>query len=288
MDYDVSSLAEAADGSRLFYGLRGHGPPAVLIDGIGCDGWAWTYLQPFLAARHRVLHWHYRGHGRSGPPSNAESATVAAHASDLLRVMDVCEMERAVLIGHSMGTQVALEAYRVAPERVTALILICGTYGRVTSTFHDSDVLERLLPHLSRIAVEHGPLVRALWGRVPAKLAYLIGSWIGEIDGTLLRRDDFLAYVEHLATMDPDVYFTMLRLAGEHSAEDMLRTVRVPTLVIAGELDTFTPRRLAQHMAVEIPGAEYFEVASGTHSTPAEQPTVVNERIDTFLRGLKR
>jgi pimeloyl-ACP methyl ester carboxylesterase len=195
-------------------------------------------------------------------------------------------MERAVLIGHSMGTQVALEAYRAAPERVTALILICGTYGRVTSTFHDSDVLERLLPHLSELTTLHGPLVRALWGRVPAKLAYLIGSWIGEIDGRTLHRDDFVDYVEHLATMDPDVYFRMLSLAGEHSAEDLLPNIRVPTLVIAGELDTFTPCRLARRMATEIPGAEYFEVIGGTHSTPAERPTTVNERIDHFMAAL--
>jgi pimeloyl-ACP methyl ester carboxylesterase len=83
--------------------------------------------------------------------------------------------------------------------------------------------------------------------------------------------------------MDPDTYFTMLRLAGEHSAEDLLPSVRVPTLVVSGELDTFTPKRLAQQMAREIPDAEYFEVSSGTHSTPAEQPDVVNSCIDRFL-----
>jgi len=286
MEYDHSGLAVAGDGSRLFYGVRGAGSAVVLVDGVGCDGWAWVYLQPHLAQRYRVVHWHYRGHGRSGPPVDVESATVAAHAGDLLRVMDACGVDKAVLMGHSMGTQVALEVYRLAPERVSALVLICGTYGRVTSTFHDSDVLERLLPHLSRIAVQYGPLVRALWGRVPAKLAYLIGGWIGEIDGSSLRQDDFVAYVEHLATMDPDVYFTMLRLAGEHSAEELLAAVRVPTLVVAGELDTFTPRRLAQHMAAQIPAAEYFEVPAGTHSTPAERPDLVNSRIDEFMRNL--
>lgn len=283
MHYDAWGLVNASDGTRLFYGSRGRGPAIVLVDGIGCDGWAWVYLQPHLADRYRVIHWHYRGHGRSGPPLDAGDATVEAHANDLLRVMDANQVEQAILIGHSMGTQVALEAYRLAPKRVTALVLICGTYGRVTSTFHDSDVLERLLPHLSKLAVDHGPLVRALWGRVPGKLAYFIGSWIGEIDGASLHRDDFVAYVEHLSTMDPDAYFTMLRLAGEHSAEDVLPRVDVPTLVVSGELDTFTPKRLAQHMAGQIPGAAYFEVAGGTHSTPAERPDVVNARIDSFL-----
>ncbi len=285
MEYDVRGLAAASDGSQLFYGVRGSGRSIVLVDGIGCDGWAWVYLQPHLAVTHRVVHWHYRGHGRSGPPIDVESATIVGHARDLLRVMDASGVSSAVLIGHSMGTQVALEAYRLAPERITGLVLICGTYGRVTSTFHDSDVLEKLLPRLADLSARHGPLLRALWGRVPARLAYVIGGWIGEIDGTSLKRDDFVAYVEHLATMDPDVYFAMLRLAGEHSAEDLLPHIGVPTLVIAGELDTFTPKRLAQQMAATIPGADYFEVRGGTHSTPAEQPEVVNMRIDNFLRA---
>lgn len=285
MDYDASGLLAGADGSKLFFGDRGRGTPVVLLDGIGCDGWAWTYLQPHLATSHRVVHWHYRGHGRSGPPVDPEAAGVEAHARDLLAVMDARGISRAVLIGHSMGTQVALEAYRLAPDRVSALVLICGTYGRVTSTFHDSDVLERVLPMLSNLVASKRPLVRALWGRVPGKLAYVIGSWIGEIDGSTLRQEDFVAYVEHLTTMEPDTYLTMLRLAGEHSAEDVLGKVRVPTLVIAGELDTFTPKRLAQHMANEIASAEYFEVPGGTHSTPAEQPDVVNARIDAFLRA---
>ena len=63
MQYDERGFTTAADGTRLFYGVRGSGPGLVLLDGIGCDGWAWTPIQPHLALRNRVVHVHYRGHG---------------------------------------------------------------------------------------------------------------------------------------------------------------------------------------------------------------------------------
>ena len=68
MEYDAQAFASAADGTRLFYGAVGAGPRCVLLDGIGCDGWAWNHIQPHLSRAHRVVHVHYRGHGRSGAP----------------------------------------------------------------------------------------------------------------------------------------------------------------------------------------------------------------------------
>ena len=53
MDYDVRGFASASDGTRLFYGVRGHGRSLLLLDGIGCDGWAWDGIQPELSQRYR-------------------------------------------------------------------------------------------------------------------------------------------------------------------------------------------------------------------------------------------
>src|SRR5688500_15584159 len=124
MEYDARGFASATDGTRLFYGIRGAGAGLVLLDGIGCDGWAWNHIQPHLAQNHRVLHAHYRGHGRSGPPVDPDAIDVFTLAYDVLHVLDAAAMDKPVLLAHSMGTQVALEVYRRAPERVRALVLI--------------------------------------------------------------------------------------------------------------------------------------------------------------------
>ena len=76
-------------GASIFYEVRNEGEPAmVLCDGLGCDGFAWKYLKPLLARRHRVLHWNYRGHGQSGMPSDPTDVGVAQACDDLRRVLE--------------------------------------------------------------------------------------------------------------------------------------------------------------------------------------------------------
>lgn len=300
MQYDRQGFASAADGTRLFYGVRGplpedsiperrseaagaEGPPVVLCDGIGCDGFAWKYLQPHLAETHRVAHWHYRAHGRSGLPRDRARIDLPAHARDLLAVMDAAGLESAILVGHSMGTQVALETYRLAPERVRGMVLMCGSYGKITTTFHGSDVLKQVLPTIIEAVEKNQGIARALWGRIPPGIAFRIAQMSREVDSLAIREEDFRWYMEHVASMEPSIFFAMLRLAGEHTAEDVLPLIQVPTLVMAAERDTFTPSSLAQHMAEVIPGAEFFLLRGASHAAPVEQPVAIERRIDQWL-----
>lgn len=283
MEYDARGFASAADGTRLFYGSRGSGAGLVLLDGIGCDGWAWNHIQPHLAQSHRVVHVHYRGHGRSGPSIDPAAIDIVTLSEDVLRVLDAAEVNPAVVLAHSMGTQVALELYRRAPERVRALVLICGSYGHITHTFHGNDLLHRVLPKLIEQVNKHRGVARALWGRLPPQFAFKVAGWLGEIDGMSLAAEDFRQYVEHLSDIDLDAYLAMLQKAGEHSAEDMLAQVRVPCLVISAERDTFTPVQVVREFAERIPGAEYFELPGASHAAPVERARVINERVDAFL-----
>ncbi|UJR81773.1 alpha/beta fold hydrolase [Sandaracinus amylolyticus] len=293
MQYDRQAFATAPDGTRLFYGVRGprpdvlesgsSGPTWILSDGIGCDGFAWRYLQPHLAERHRVVHWHYRAHGRSGLPVDSARIDIAAHARDLLAVMDAAGIESAILAGHSMGTQVSLEAYRLAPDRVRGLALLCGSYGKITTTFHGSDVLKTVLPSIIDVVEKNQGLARAVWGRIPPTLAFRFAQLAREVDALAIREEDFRFYMEHVASMEPGIFFAMLRLAGEHTAEDVLERIHVPALVVAAERDTFTPYALAQHMADVIPGAEFFLLRGASHAAPVEQPVAVEVRIAKWL-----
>jgi pimeloyl-ACP methyl ester carboxylesterase len=298
VDYSTSGFASALDGTRLFWGLRGPGaggggagaggsgvgaPPVVLSDGIGCDGFAWKYLQPHLAERHRVLHWHYRGHGRSGLPEDPARIDIPAHARDLIALLDHHEIDRAVLVGHSMGTQVSLEAYRHAPARVAGLVLVCGSYGRVTATFHGSDVLKLVLPGIIEAVEKNRGLARALWGRIPSGLAFKLARLSGEVDVSSIREEDFRWYMDHVSAMEPSLFLSMLKLAGEHSAEDLLAAIETPTLVVAAERDTFTPPELAKHMAEAIPEAELLFLEGASHAAPIEREAVIAERIERFL-----
>jgi pimeloyl-ACP methyl ester carboxylesterase len=230
------------------------------------------------------VHWHYRGHGRSAAPVDPDRIGIDAHAADLDAVRRHVGDPPCVLFGHSMGCQVALEAYRLRPEGVRGLVLVCGSSGNVTSTFHGLPLLDLVLPSLLALAQKMPDVVRALWTRVPSQLALQVALRAGEIDPAHVRAEDFLPYLAHMTHVDFPMFLRMLRAAGEHSARDLLARIDVPVLVVAGERDTFTPPYLAREMAEEIPRGELFVVPGGTHVAAIEQPASVDAEIARFLR----
>ncbi len=279
----TEGFALGPDGTAIYYRVAGNGPAIVLCDGILCEGFVWRYLRPVLAASHRVVHWNYRAHGRSGLPRDPARIDIVDHVEDLVAVLDALGIPNAIIAGHSMGTQVCLELYRRHPERVRAMLLLCGSYGRITRTFQGSDVLYRLLPLLLEQRRRYPRLARALWAMTPARLAWRLAKLTRQVDPERTRADDMIPYFEHLGEMEPEYFLRMVQAAGEHSAEDMLPTVRVPTLVIAAERDSFTPSRLAEQMARQIPNARYLMIDGGTHAAPIEQPAAVNAAVTQFL-----
>jgi len=273
----------SADGIPIAYEVHGAGMPAlVFIHGWSCDRSYWdAQVEPF-AQTHQVVAIDLGGHGESGLAR--KKWTIESFGADAVAVVDKLGLGRMVLVGHSMGTQVALETYRLAPARVRGLVLMCGSYGKVTATFHGSDMLKQVLPSLLDAVERRQGLARALWGRIPAKLAFHIARLSKEVDSLSIREEDFRPYMEHVSAMEPSIFLAMLRHAGEHTAEDLLERIGVPTLVISAERDTFTPNALAEHMAGAIPGAQLFVLRGASHAAPIEQPVAIQLRIDKFLR----
>jgi len=190
-----------------------------------------------------------------------------------------------------MGVQVALEYYRQNPDGVAALVLMCGTFGRITTTFHGSDLLDQVLPGLIRGTRMFPGVARAIWGRVPAAMAFRVACAGRELDGERIQEEDFQRYWDHATLMDPDVFLRMLQRAGQHDARGFLPDVDVPTLVVAAEHDTFTPMALAEEMAAAIPNAELEVIEEASHAAPVEQPDRIAERVEDFLSsrlGLSR
>jgi len=257
---------------------------AILCDGIVCDGFIYKYLWQDLGRSLSVAHWHYRGHGRSARPADDERIGVEDHAADLDAVRRHLGDPPAVLIGHSFGTQVALEAYRLRPERIQAMVFLCGSFGRVTHTFKGTDLLAAVLPRLTELVGEHPKVARALWSRVPPRVALKIALLTGDIDPRTVNPADVEPYFRHVADVDFMMFLRMLTRAGEHTAEDLLSGIDVPVLVVAGDHDSFTPPGLSESMAEAIPGGELVMIPGGTHVAPLEHHELVAMRIEKFLQ----
>jgi pimeloyl-ACP methyl ester carboxylesterase len=256
----------------------------VLSDGIACDGFIWKYLWDDLASLVSVAHWNYRGHGRSGLPADPKHIALVDHARDLDAVRHAIDDPEVVLIGHSMGCQVSLEACRIRPEKVRGLVLICGASGRITHTFRGTSVLAQILPKVIERMEAHPNITRALLSRIPTELSVRMALLTGEVDASVIRVEDLMPYMKHVVDIDPLMYMRMLQSAGEHSAADLLPKLDVPALVIGGERDAFTPPRYAEEMAAALPKGELLMVSGGTHAVPIERRELVRDRIERFLR----
>jgi pimeloyl-ACP methyl ester carboxylesterase len=234
-----------------------------------------------------MIHWTYRGHGQSPAPADLDNLGIEENAEDLLAVMDHAGVKRkAVLLGHSMGVQVILEFYHRHPERVLALIPITGSYGKAIDHVHDTGVMRQLFPLIKLLTLRFKePLFKVTRELIASELAFWYARKF-EINEKLIKREDFFPYLEHLANMDPEIFIRTLEGASRHTAEPYLSEIKVPTLIVAGEADRFTPYWISQRMHAMIPGSQLLTLPMGSHTGAIEQPDLTNLRIERFLADL--
>ncbi len=187
-------------------------------------------------------------------------------------VLATAPAERFALAGHSMGGRVAFEVWRRAPERVERLALLDTSYHpRATGAAGDAERAERL--RLLDIARRDG--VRALG------LAWLPGMVHPRRVGTPLF-DELLAMVERST---PEQYAAQVEaLLARPDAEPLLPTITCSTLVLCGRDDAWSPPARHEFMTARIAGARLVVVDDCGHFAPAEQPDVVTQALEEWLR----
>lgn len=294
--------AVAPDGARIRYTVRGsEGPWVVLCAGFLCPDNFWRYLVPALEGRHRVIVLNYRGVGASTDPRppgwrarnvSVEDYTIERLAGDVRAVLDAEDAGHATALGHSMGCKVALDAWRqerdVAaqgerPSRIGALVLVTGPYASPLKTFYDSDLMARLFPWLyagiSALprAAQHA-IARSL--RLPlampaARLVKALGPQTPE--------EAMQGYFHHFGEVDPLITLKIAKGMHEFDAEPWLPEVDVPTQVIVGTADRFSPPELGEHIVEAVPDAELVVVEGGTHGAIIEFPDQVNAAVEDFI-----
>ena len=282
---------QSFDGTRLAWSSAGDGDLAVVLaNGIACSDTYWTYLHPYLVERgHKVVFWDYRAHGRSGPPVNPNEITLSSHARDLLAVADAAGVERAVLVGHSMGVQTILEVYRIFPSLVAGLIPVAGPYEHPAKTLYGVPFWHYLFPFMELSVMPVPWLTRAAWGSLTerADLLYWSGR-AGRLISGRASRPLMAEYFAHLSQLDPLVSFRMAKAMGEHSARDLLSEIEVPALVLAGAKDVMSPPKLAEEMAEVIPNARLEILPEGSHTLPIDEPDRINRLVEEFVTEVER
>lgn len=283
-----TGFAHTDDGFQLYWRAVGEGPPLICCNGVGVSTFFFKYIAAHFSDRFQVVLWDYRGHGRSTSPSNPESAdlSIERNALDLEAVRNAIGItDPAILVGHSMGCQVILEATRMFEANTRALVPMLGTFSRPLDTFMDSPYSLPIFRMIKRVADMGGKGgSRALLPIYANPLAFRVGGATGLVDKHYAMKRDIDKYMEHLVHMDPRVFLRMVDLIADHDLTDFLPTIDSPTLVIAAERDVFTPLHRSHAMARAIPQAEILVLAEGSHAAIVEHPETINYRLDRFVQ----
>jgi pimeloyl-ACP methyl ester carboxylesterase len=280
----MPNLSVSDGASIAIHDTGGSGRPLVLANGLGGPFASWRHQVDYLSDRYRIVSWDYRGlYGSTVPAGDSPRLDVGRHVEDLEAVLESLGIERAAFIGWSMGVQVILELYERRPELVSHLLLVNGTFGRPlhsTSVPLSSRIVPGLVDQVRRVHETASSVLRRAtqW---PETVMWL--KRLGIVGGTM-DEDLFREIAADFGGVNLDRYLSILRELGDHDAAHVLDAIAVPTLVITGDRDAFTPRQLAQQMARRIRGGEILVVRGATHYAALEYPELVNLRIEKFLR----
>jgi pimeloyl-ACP methyl ester carboxylesterase len=273
------------DGVELAYHLVGEGRPILLANGLFGGLPAFQHQINYLEGRYRFLSWDYRGLYASPPPPNLAALSVEQHALDGIAVLDAEKIPSTILVGWSMGVQVALEIFRRAPKRVSALVLINGVAGRSLATRGAASSIGKfVVPRVLRGLRRMPAAVSAVMTRVsqwPETAAWIKRTGLAS---PTLDADLWQELAERVALGDMELYVRLVEAMGMHDAHDVLPNVDVPTLVITGDRDPFTPRMAAERIVRGVRGAEMMTVPGATHFLPMEYPEMLNLRMEKFFR----
>ena len=267
------------DGWELAVQTTGKGPVLLFANGIAVR---YSGVAPLLdewRRHYRVVCWDYRGMGESSPEREPADVSVQRHARDGLAVLDYLGVDKAPLIGWSMGVPVGFEMIRQQPERVTSFVPLFGTAGLPFETGFPK-VVGRVLrgffhglaavPQVGQVGLDLAVRFPNLSFRLMAATSFV---------GSEAPRRAYDNQVAGVSLVNKRTYFrTMLELA-RHDARDLLPHIVCPVLVVGGENDWLTPPAAAHEMAEAIPHGELLLLKNATHFGLIEHSREIGQRL---------
>jgi len=261
-------MKASANGIEIYYEEHGSGQPLVLTHGIGGSADNWAPVLPDLAGRYRVITWDVRGFGRSDKPPGPYSAELWAR--DLAGLLDALAVERAYLVGHSMGGVIAQRFALDFPERLAALILASTS----------SQVNERAMAH---------------WmGQADAIERDGFGAWVaaqqaGYTEEFLRAHPDQLENDRRRVELnDSSAYAAGARAVAAYNFTSELKQITAPTLILQGLTDPQTPPGGSVIINRHIPGSRLVMLEGTGHGIYTEHPEKFVHLLTEFLSHVER
>lgn len=237
----------------MHYVEAGQGSPLLLLHGLGGSHEMWLSIVPELAKSHHVVAPDHRGHGQSDKPRGAY--TILLFCADVLALIDSLRVERAHLVGLSMGGAIAMRLALEHPERVHSLGLV-DTWG---------------FPHPEFVGMLRQRLETLASGGFEAYADLAIPQAYSKAF-IAANREALADYRARVTKLDPDSLRSALDACMTHDMHGRLGEIRTRTLVIVGSEDRLTPPYHAEYLARVIPGARLCVIQGSGHIPHLERP----------------
>lgn len=259
---------------ETYFERRGDGPPVVFVHGATMTHAQWDRQVQALSDEFTTVTYDVRGHGRTGG-SPREAYSFDLFAEDLRELIVGLDLDRPVVVGHSMGGCIAQTYAARWPEELGGLVL-ADTF--TPHLFSRREWLQRV--GMLRVAV---PMARVLgYERVERAIVWLHERLHGEAvsgDYGAVRR----LHAEE-PTMETDEFVKVVRaLAGFHRADPDFAGIQVPALVLYGEHEPPFVRRHAAELEAELPDATVRVIADAGHNSPLDEPAAFTGALRAFL-----
>lgn len=254
------------NGIAVHYRLDGpeNGPTIVFSNSLGTDFRTWDAVVARLAGDYRILRYDTRGHGLSDCPKGAYS--IERLADDLAGVMDVAGVDSAVICGLSVGGVTAQQLHKAHAAKVRALIL-CDTAAKIGDAAMWQERIDTAMGEGGIASMASAVLQRWFSPDFPVAHPTALDGWRNMLVRTPARG---YAGVCH-ALKDGDL-------------RDHCGAIDVPALVVCGADDGATTPAMVKDLADAIPDARYLEIADAGHLPCIEQPDVLADAIDAFMK----
>lgn len=266
---DDTSGHEAVRVHSTVEGTGRPGVPVVLVHGVGSTSDAWSSIVALLGDDHPVIRYDLRGHGRSPKPTGPY--TLDDFVADHIALMDDLDIDRAHVVGYSLGGLIAQALALSHPDRVDRLGILSAVAGRTEG--ERRAVRERLA------AVEaEGPAGMAAQG--PSR--WYTRRFQERSPEAVAR------HLERFAANDPVAYAAAFRVLATSDLADELAKIEASTLVLTGSDDVGSPPRMSRLMAERIPDAQLVIVDGVKHGILEEQARRVAAELSGFLSPARR
>jgi pimeloyl-ACP methyl ester carboxylesterase len=249
------------------YALQGSGPAVALLHGLGLNRAMWQWQLPALVPHFSVLTYDLLGHGESSGPLGVPDLTM--FSEQLLRLMDHCGIERAAVVGFSLGGMIVRRFALDHPDRLSAMAILHSAHDRTPA--EREAILERV-----RQAQDSGS---------SSTVGAALERWF-TADFRAANPAVMSLIRDWIMSNDPAVYPGIYRVLAEGDVEIArdIQRISSPTLVMTGEEDVGNSPEMANRMAACIAGAREVILPGLRHMALAESPRVFNEPLVAFLR----